>query len=210
LAQRLRRPVIAYDRLGFGRSDARTRLPGTDFIEREAEVYFPALCDQLGLSGFSLFGHSVGGGMAVTIAARMQTMCRSAVVVSAQAYVEQRTIDGVRQAKQFFGEPEQFARLTRWHGTKADWVLRAWTDVWLSDAFQCWSLKTELHQIECPMLVIHGEEDEYGSLAFPQFIADHSRADTTVMILAKCGHSPHQTHTSDVLDMVYGFLVLGK
>ena len=49
LAARLRRPVLAYDRLGFGRSSPRAALPGPSFIEEEADRDFPALCAALGI-----------------------------------------------------------------------------------------------------------------------------------------------------------------
>src|SRR5207342_2337278 len=41
LAHRLDRPVIAYDRLGFGRSSARGERPSIHFIAEEADVHFP-------------------------------------------------------------------------------------------------------------------------------------------------------------------------
>ena len=69
LAQRLQRPVLAYDRLGFGRSSRRTTIPGPDFIDEEAARDFPALRAALGIDRYVLFGHSVGGGMALAIAA---------------------------------------------------------------------------------------------------------------------------------------------
>jgi pimeloyl-ACP methyl ester carboxylesterase len=69
LALATERSVIAYDRLGFGKSDPYPGQLGIDFIREEAQVAFPALCDQLELDGFVGFGHSVGGGMAIAAAA---------------------------------------------------------------------------------------------------------------------------------------------
>ena len=40
LAERLSRVVIAYDRLGFGGSSARDKIPSMNFIREEAEIYF--------------------------------------------------------------------------------------------------------------------------------------------------------------------------
>ena len=42
LAQRLQRPVLAYDRLGFGKSAPRAAIPGPEFIDEEARRDFPA------------------------------------------------------------------------------------------------------------------------------------------------------------------------
>ncbi|MFX8098550.1 alpha/beta fold hydrolase, partial [Acinetobacter baumannii] len=69
LVQATGRAVIAYDRLGFGQSDPHRGPIGADFIRQEAHTGFSALIDQLGVERFIVFGHSVGGGMAVSIAA---------------------------------------------------------------------------------------------------------------------------------------------
>ena len=61
------RTVYAYDRLGFGQSDARTDQPSLHFVFEEASKYFPKLREQLGIQRFVALGHSVGGGMAVPI-----------------------------------------------------------------------------------------------------------------------------------------------
>ena len=65
LAQATGHRVIAYDRLGFGRSDAHPGLLRLGFVEDEAQQGFTALRDYFGLGDFIVFGHSVGGGMAV-------------------------------------------------------------------------------------------------------------------------------------------------
>src|SRR5436305_10552411 len=67
LAGHLGAPVVAYDRLGFGRSSGRTEPPAADFIREETEEVFPALRGELGIADFALFGHSVGGAMALVI-----------------------------------------------------------------------------------------------------------------------------------------------
>jgi len=45
-------------------------------------------------------------------------------------------------------------------------VLDAWTDVWLSPEFASWTLEPDLPLVTCPVLVIHGDSDEYGSVRF--------------------------------------------
>jgi pimeloyl-ACP methyl ester carboxylesterase len=59
------RRVIAYDRLGFGLSDARQEVMPLSFIEDEAKIFLPSILDHFQINQFIVFGHSVGGGMAV-------------------------------------------------------------------------------------------------------------------------------------------------
>ncbi|MEK2690809.1 alpha/beta fold hydrolase [Bdellovibrio sp. GT3] len=205
LAERLSCPVIAYDRMGFGKSTARSALPSQRFIEEEATVYFPQLRKELGFNRFALFGHSVGGGMALEIAAHYPEFCTAIVSESAQAFVEDRTIDGITKAKVAFQNEEQLNKLRKWHGDKAEWVLHAWTDVWLSKDFENWQLKPALSNVTSPTLVIHGERDEFGSVAFPNLIANNVRGPVKEWVLPGVGHVPHRENPELILNLVSEF-----
>lgn len=205
LAQSLSRTVVAYDRLGFGRSDAQHSPPKMTFIEDEARTYFPAVKKALSMDSYALLGHSVGGAMAINISAR-DTDCLAVITVSAQAFVEDLTLEGVGQAKRMFQRPGEIERLQKWHGDKASWVLHAWTDVWLSERFRDWSLLPVIGDVKCPVLAIHGDRDEYGSVAFPKFIAEKSAGPAELMIMPSCGHMPHKEKPQQVIDAAQRFL----
>ncbi|MFO1154976.1 MAG: alpha/beta hydrolase [Rhodospirillales bacterium] len=205
LSQATGRGVIAYDRLGCGRSDAREGELNIDFIREEART-FQVLREQLGFDSFVAFGHSVGGGMAVVCAGTFPTQCRALVTESAQAFVEDRTIKGILDAEQAFAAEGTLNRLRRYHGDKAAWVLRAWIDTWLSPAFADWTLDDDLRRVRCPLLAIHGENDEYGSNRHPERIGALTSGPAVLRILADCGHIPHREKENVVLDAVGAFL----
>jgi pimeloyl-ACP methyl ester carboxylesterase len=205
LARQLGRPVVAYDRLGFGRSSPREQLPAADFIREEAEEFLPVILSGLGIADFALFGHSVGGAMALVAASRAGDCCKAVVSESAQAFVEGRTVAGIQEARERFQEPEEFDRLRKWHSSKARWVLDAWTEVWLSPEFASWSLEPDLPLVRCPVLVIHGEEDEYGSVRFPELICRHVGGPAEMHILSGCGHVPHRERPDVVAGLVARF-----
>lgn len=200
------RQVIAYDRLGFGRADARRGRQSLDFIAAEADGGFADLRQQLGIGRFALFGHSVGGGIAVNCAARHADDCVALITESAQAFVEQRTVRGVEEARALFADPEQVRRLARYHGDKAAWVLAAWIDTWLSPDFAGWSLRPVLPRVRCPLLAIHGVDDEYGSPKHPELIGQLAGGPTRVELIADTRHVPHREREDAVLAMVGGFL----
>lgn len=206
LAESSARPVIAYDRLGFGKSSPRTALPSTRFILEEAQVYFPEVAQALSLDSYVLFGHSVGGGMALSIASLHRSHCKAVISESAQAFVEPRTLAGIEAAKESFGFPERFAKLNKWHGDKSRWVLDAWTEVWLSPEFRSWSLVPYLKDVHCPVLVIHGSNDEYGSDDFPRTIARHVQGPASLEIIEDCGHVPHRERNELVLSLASAFI----
>ncbi|WP_321812630.1 MULTISPECIES: alpha/beta hydrolase [unclassified Burkholderia] len=206
LARATQRDVIAYDRLGFGRSDRHPGQLGTTFVRDEADQGFRALLERFGIDAFVAFGHSVGGGMAVGCAAAYPARCRALVTVAAQAFVEDRTLDGIREAGQQFDAPGQLERLVRYHGDKAEWVLRAWVGTWLSPAFRGWSLDDALPRVRCATLAIHGEQDEYGSDVHPKRIAARVAGPSSFLLLDGCGHMPHRERSGDVLAAVATFL----
>jgi pimeloyl-ACP methyl ester carboxylesterase len=200
------RRVIAYDRLGFGKSAPRSGDIGLDFVAEEAQTYFPALRERLGINRFVAFGHSVGGGMAVHCAARFGDACAALITESAQEFVEDRTVQGIREAKEQFKKDGQMERLKKYHGNKAEWVLGAWTETWLDPAFATWSLEPVLPHVTCPLLALHGVWDEYGSRHHPDRIAKLTGGSARVEIMADSYHVPHREHEQATVDLVADFL----
>lgn len=206
LAQATQRAVIAYDRLGFGQSDPAPAPLAPDFVAQEAHTAFAAVQQGLGLERFVVLGHSVGGGMAAHVAAAYPQQCLALVTESAQTLVEDRTLEGIRAAQGNFAQPGQMERLAKYHGDKAAWVLSAWVDTWLSPAFAHYSLQPALAQVRCPVLAIHGEQDEFGSLLHPHNIAAWAGGTVEQEIVAGGGHVPHREQPERIAARIAQFL----
>lgn len=206
LAQRTGRRVIAYDRLGFGRSDPYPGLLRSSFIRDEASAGLQPLRMRLGIERFVALGHSVGGCMAASAAAQCPGACSAVITESAQAFIEERTLVGIRTAKTMFAQPGQLERLQKYHGEKAAWVLKAWVDTWLSPGFRDWSLDDDLRRVRCPLLALHGENDEYGSAHHPHRIAELSGGPSEVEVFPHCGHVPHREIGEAVLGRIAAWL----
>lgn len=204
LAHATGRPVVAYDRLGFGKSDPNPGTLDMDFVEQEARHGFAAVREALGLEEFVALGHSVGGGMALASAVEHAARCRALITESAQMFTEEHTLAGIRQARSDFAQPGQVDRLKKYHGEKAPWVLSAWTDTWLSPGFADWRLDDCLRAVRCPVLALHGDNDEYGSLAHPQRM--QALAGAQAVILQDCGHVPHREMPDTVIAHIAGWL----
>ncbi|MDL5038195.1 alpha/beta fold hydrolase [Comamonas resistens] len=206
LAAATGREVIAYDRLGFGHSDANPRQLLPDFVENEVKAGFTPIHQALGIGDFVLLGHSVGGGMACMTAAAYPRHCKALITESAQSFVEDRTLNGISEARDNFAKPGQLDRLSRYHGDKAAWVLSAWVDTWLSEPFAHYRLDTALKQVHCPVLAIHGELDEFGSLVHPENISAWSQGPSEVEIIAGGGHVPHRELPERITGRITRFL----
>jgi pimeloyl-ACP methyl ester carboxylesterase len=206
LAAATGRSVVAYDRLGFGRSDAYPGALPLTFIGDEGATMVPRLCEALGMRAIVAFGHSVGGGMAIATAARCPERCVAVVTESAQSFLEDRTRSGLLAARVEFARPGQLERLARYHGAKARWVLDAWLETWLSPEFAGWRLDDDLRAVHAPTLALHGDQDEYGSAAHPGRIAGLTSGPARAVILEGCGHVPHREQPARVLTEVTAFL----
>lgn len=201
------RRVIAYDRLGFGRSDPHPRLlDPLSFIPGEAAGDFAAVIDHLAISRFAVLGHSVGGGMGVGIAATYPTRCQALITIAAQSFAESQTLQGIRDTRAGFADPTQLDRLAKYHGDKAEWVLNAWTGTWLAPEFAAWSLDAVLARVRCPVLAIHGADDPYGSPAHPQRIAAQAGGPVDLRLMPGEGHFPHRSNPSAIAAWVADFL----
>jgi len=205
LASQLNRTVVAYDRLGFGQSDSRHDSISADFVLEEAEIFFPHIIDAVGVSQFATFGHSVGGSMALAIAARIPG-CTAVISESAQAFVEARTIEGIETARRAFRNPEAIDRLSRWHEDKSQWVLDSWIDRWTTPEYADWSLARILPSITCPVLAIHGGQDEFGSIAFPEMITEFVSGKSQMAYFPEFGHIPHREDPDRIIRLVHQFL----
>lgn len=206
LSQASGREVIAYDRLGFGQSDPCPERLAPNFIRHEAEHFFVHVKHALGIDGFVALGHSVGAGMAAACAATQTDSCRALITIAAQAFVEDRTLQGIRAAQQQFEQPQHMARLEKYHGDKASWVLDAWTSTWLAESFGDWTIEREVGPIHCPQLVLHGEHDEFGSALHPMRVAKLSTVASECLILDGCRHVPHREQPEVVLAAITRFL----
>lgn len=202
--------VLGYDRLGFGQSSPRDTPLALSFIRDEAELV-EQLLEQLGITQFMAFGHSVGGAMAVELAARLPYDCVALVLEAAQCRVETLTVEGIHRALAEFA-PDASARspamqrLATYHGERSRWVLNAWTQTWLDPAFASWTLDEALSQVQCPTLILHGDRDEYATMAQPKQMASLLQGPVMLKLLPELRHVPHREEPELVLACVRQFL----
>lgn len=206
LAMQMRRVVIAYDRLGFGQSSAHPSTLDHQFVATEAKTGFAQVLQHCQIDDFIVMRHSIGGGMAMCCAAQYPSRCQAVITIAAQSIVEDQTLAGISEAKQLFQHPQHFQRLQKYHGEKAQWVLDAWTETWLSTAFRNWNLQAYTTQVKSPLLVIHGEFDEYGSLLQPQTLIQTTGGPSQLEIIANTQHMPHKEQPALVLKHIQQFL----
>lgn len=203
LAAALAVNTLAYDRWGYGRSQARPAFADR-FMEGEVPI-LGELMAHLGIERPCLLGHSDGGSISLLFAAWHPERVRAVVTEAAHTFVEPETQAGIRDlvALQAAGRtPPWLAKL---HGGQAEDLLRAWSAHWLSDVHARWDIRAELPAVRCPVLAIQGDADEFGTQAQ---VASILRAvpGAQSWIVPGCGHTPHGQAEAAFLDRVVGFL----
>ncbi|MFP5379124.1 MAG: alpha/beta fold hydrolase [Vicinamibacteria bacterium] len=202
LAARTGRATAAYSRLGHGASDPRGTALDIDFMHEEAERVVPSVLDALGLDRAVLVGHSDGASIALLYAATHDLP--GLVVLAPHTFVEESGLREIARTRTAYEEGlrERMAR----HHRDPDVVFRNWNDVWLHPGFLAWNIERALPRVTCPVLVIQGEADEYGTAKQVEAIAAGVGGAVETVWLGDCGHSPHRDQPAAVLDAVAAFL----
>ena len=200
----LQSPVLAYDRWGHGHSDVRMDTPKFDYVAREGQE-LAELVRSLGYHAVHLLGHSIGGAMALVAAEKLGSVCKSVVSISAQSFVESQTVSRVHDVWKKFLEPATLNKLRPYHHERAEWAINAWGKIWTDPSFGTWRLRPLISHVQCPVLIIHGDSDEYGTTAFADEIAKSIHGPHVVDILKGVGHFPHREQPDKVLATIEHF-----
>ncbi|MBP6860967.1 MAG: alpha/beta hydrolase [Neisseriaceae bacterium] len=205
LALATARTVISYDRLGYGFSAEYVGVQPSHFMRDEVTM-FQHIHRALGLDEFLLFGHSVGGPIAAMIAAAQPKQCLALMTAGAPAFMEAKIRSGVTAAQAYFEEAAHLARLRKYHQEKTDWVLNSWISTWLDRSFDDWCLSDHVAQLACPILSLHGDQDEYGSFIQAQRYSELSAFENQARLLPGCGHVPHVEQPNEAIELVKTFI----
>jgi pimeloyl-ACP methyl ester carboxylesterase len=201
--------VMAYSRYGHGASDVLREPRSDDFMYHEATVVLPALLEALHIELPVLLGHSDGGSIALIYAALASSQRRAAqpralILEAPHVFVEDITVESIAKVRDAYASTDLRTKLGR-HHDHVDEMFQEWTKIWLDGKFRDWNIEGELHKVRCPVLVIQGTDDEYGTMAQVAAIRRGVK-DAETLLPPECGHSPHRDQTEAMLGAITGFL----
>ena len=208
LSDKVKLPALIYDRVGYGGSDDWDEEISPDFLHKEAAEYLPALLEALDLPNeHYIFGHSDGGTIALRYAAEQPSQLRGIIVEAPHVFLEDKSLQGIRTARLMLRKPEILERLNRYQNGRAAQLIDAWSGLWLRDDVRDWEMLEFLPKIECPMMLIQGDDDDFGTFKQLDVTADLARSDyIQVEKLTDCGHIPHLQQQEKVLKLSVDFL----
>ena len=198
-------PVTVYSRYGSGNSDVLTEPRPVRFMHDEALAVLPELLAKLGIQDPILIGHSDGASIAI-IHAGVHDRVRGLVLLAPHVFVEDLSIASIAEAKISFQTTNLPQKLARHHRDAAR-TFWGWNDIWLHPDFRGWNIEEYLRRISCPILVIQGVQDQYGTMAQVEAIERQAGARVEVLALDKCRHSPQRDQSQATLQAITTFVV---
>jgi pimeloyl-ACP methyl ester carboxylesterase len=203
IAERVRLPALVFDRWGYGKSAPRDAYP-FGFMEEEVEL-LRELLDALSIPEAHLVGHSDGGSISLLFAAAHPDRVASVTTEAAHVFVERETQDGIRALVELQRQGKTPGWLGKLHGARGDAVLRAWSAGWLTGEHARWNIEAQVAGVRCPLLVVQGANDEFGTLAQVDAIlrkGPHGER----WVVPGSGHTPHAAAEADFVARVAKFI----
>jgi len=211
--------ALVYSRRGYGGSDPVREPRPVGFMHDEALATLPAVVEHFQLGEVVLFGHSDGASIAVIYAGARPggiggpqdppprpSLVRALVLEAPHVFVESICVEKIARIAEEYETTRLRERLARHHGAHVDSMFLSWTDVWLRPEFRRWNIEEYLPSTECPVLVVQGEDDEYGTLAQVDAVLTQVNGPAESRVLPRCGHSPHSDRPSEVLGAAGRFI----
>jgi pimeloyl-ACP methyl ester carboxylesterase len=198
------RPGLVYSRYGNGWSEPLTEARPAGYMHYEALVSLPevirAACERAPV----VVGHSDGASIALIYAGSGHPVA-GLVLIAPHVFVETETIDRILALRQDFEGSDMAIRMGDYHA-EPERTFLGWADVWLSDAFRSWNIEEYLPPIGCPVLLIQGTDDGYGTERQLDVIEAAVAGPAERLMIEGAGHSPHLSHPGVVVRAAARFI----
>ena len=195
--------VIAYSRAGHGNSEGPLAKRNDAYYLHQVNSVIPTLLDHFSAADPVLYGHSEGAGIAMLYAATSKRI-RALVLESPFVITSNAAGQLIHKMAAAYPGSKLQERLAHYH-QHPDEVFSSWTQWATNLGDEVFPLREFLPHITCPVLVLQGDRDEFGTtlqLAALQAsipnLEHESYPDT--------GHLPHKEQTDRVLQRVSQFL----
>jgi pimeloyl-ACP methyl ester carboxylesterase len=182
--------VFVYSRAGYGHSSP-GKLPRTvSFMHEEATEVLPRVLAAIGFQRGILFGHSDGASIAAIYAGSVQDhRVRGLVLIAPHFFIEEIGLAEIRRAREAFVAGPLREKLKRWHAD-VDCAFRSWSEPWLDPQFRKWDITEALGYIRVPMLIVQGDEDQYGTLKQVETAQEECFCPVEAAVLPGIRHDP--------------------
>ncbi len=203
VVERTKLGAFVYSRAGYGKSDPAPLPRPVRYMHDEAEL-LPEILEAAGVTDPVLVGHSDGASIAI-IAAGGGLKTRALILEAPHVFAEESGLESIAKMRDLYETTDLRQRLSRWHAD-VDAAFRGWNGAWLDPEFRKWNLEEFLPRIKAPILIVQGENDEYGSEQQIDAIRKGAGGHVESLLLPECGHSPHRDQPEETIAAIGYFL----
>ena len=197
--------VFVYSRAGYGKSSPVTLPRPLSYMHDEARDILPRLLDAIGFQRGLLIGHSDGASIATVYAGRHQDhRVGGLVLIAPHFFTEDPGIASIVEAKKAYETGDLRARLSRWHAD-VDNAFKGWNGAWLDPGFRKWDITEFLAYIRVPVLIVQGEDDQYGTVKQIEVAQEECYCPVEVALLPGARHSPQRETPETTLKVISDF-----
>jgi pimeloyl-ACP methyl ester carboxylesterase len=198
--------VFVYSRAGYGGSSPVSLPRPLTYMHNEALEVLPKLLDTIGFRRGLLVGHSDGASIATIYAGSVQDhRVRGLALMAPHFFVEDVGIAAIAQAREAYETTDLREKLRRWHAD-VDNAFRGWNDAWLDPEFRNWDISEMLAYIRVPVLIVQGEDDQYGTYRQIEVAEEECYCPVETALVKNVRHSPHRDAPERALTIVAGFV----
>jgi pimeloyl-ACP methyl ester carboxylesterase len=198
--------VFVYSRAGYGRS-SKGKLPrSTRFMHEEACDVLPRVLDAIGFQRGFLLGHSDGASIAAIYAGSVQDhRVRGLVLEAPHFFTEEMGIAEIERAREAFVSGMFREKLARWHDD-VDCAFRSWSEPWTDPQFRKWDITDALAYIRVPILIVQGDQDQYGTLKQLDVAKEECFCPVETAVLPGIRHVPHREAPELTIKIIAHFI----
>ena len=197
------RRALTYSRYGNGWSAPLTAARTIDYMHEEALVLAQLVEKNVGSQPI-LVGHSDGASIAIIYAGRSNPV-GGMVLIAPHVFVETITYQSIDALRTSFPGSEMAKKMGKYH-RDPERTFWGWNDIWLDPAFQRWNLEEFLAAITCPVLLVQGDADEFGTMKQLDAIESGVRGPVERLVVPDAGHAPHLDEPELVVMATASFL----
>lgn len=198
---------LLYERYGYGQSDILKEKREKDYLVSEGLEVLPELVDKLNIKNdLILFGHSDGASIALAYASGFSDKICCLIAEAPHVFIEEISVKSIKKVIKAFENNALKSSLEKYHGNHTESMFYGWADAWTNKDYLDWNMEYLLAGITCPVLVIQGKDDEYGSDKQVFSIVDQVSGDVDYLLINECGHIPHLQKNELVMKHLVSFI----
>jgi pimeloyl-ACP methyl ester carboxylesterase len=198
--------VFLYSRYGYGGSAAAPLPWPLDYMQREGCGGLSTVLEAAQIERYILLGHSDGASIALVHAgSALRAGLQAVIALAPHVFTEPFGLKSISAARDEYPLKLR-AKLEKYHRDNVDCAFQGWSGAWLHSDFLAWNIEGYLSGIKQAVLLIQGEDDQYGTTEQLRRIERRVSGPIHTHVLKHCKHAPQIEQPQVTLELIGRFV----